>query len=185
LITVYGLTDELLRLYSRGQMSIIPDPFTAAPSGGGGTGGGGGTVDVGDGNGGNDYAVVTNAESFPLYRCQAVYAASAGIVRLGIANLLDAKNIIGLVADDVIAAGASGKVITGGVLTASTTQWNVVTSMLVGLVTNSRYYLGLAPGRISPAALDASGSESRWSVQLGYAISPTELKVEVQPSIRL
>lgn len=132
---------------------------------------------------GGDRIDQTNDEATAIVIGMPVYSDANDGVKKAQANANLASRVLGLVAATSIAAAASGSIITDGVLTATTAQWDAVTGGSGGLSFGSYYFLDPAtPGNLSAAAPTTVG---QYVVQVGYAISTTELKVNIQQSILL
>jgi hypothetical protein len=99
------------------------------------------------------------------------------------ANALGTIQVVGLVRDVSIAAAASGLVQTGGVLAATTGQWDAVAGTTGGLTPGSVYYLDAATaGKITATAPTTGG---QFVVKIGTALSATELMIELEAPIKL
>ena len=127
---------------------------------------------------------LTNDEaSIALVIGTPVYIDAANGCKRAQANASGTANVVGLVADASITASSSGAVITSGVLVATTAQWNAVAGTTGGLVAGTVYYLSDAtPGQLTATAPTTGGS---YVAPIGTAISSTELKLEVEPTILL
>lgn len=116
---------------------------------------------------------MTNGQGSTINKCQAVYASSAGTIQLARANALSTCTFIGLVFDTTIGAGAAGNVITNGVQTGSTAQWDALTGQTGGLTTNATYYLSTA----TAGAITSTAPTSGFLVPVGVALSTTQLEL--------
>jgi hypothetical protein len=112
-----------------------------------------------------------------------VYIDAAGGFKKAQANATSTADAIGLVAQTPnIANGASGAVCVQDILTLTTAQWDAVTGQTGGL-TVGKYYLDPATaGKMTPTAPTTVG---QLVVELGRAMSTTDLKVEIQASVLL
>ena len=99
------------------------------------------------------------------------------------ANAAATTFVTGLVQATSVANHASGAVQTNGVLTATAVQWNAITGGSGGLTTGSVYFLSpTMAGQITTTAPTTSG---QYVVQVGIALSTTELDVQIGPPILL
>ncbi len=125
----------------------------------------------------------TNDEASPIVIGQPVYNDADDGVKLAKANAAGTINIIGLVRSASIAASTSGSIQTSGVLSATTGQWDAISGTTGGLVFGTRYYVSAASaGEITDVAPSSVG---QFVAQVGIAISTTELKIDIQPTILL
>lgn len=114
---------------------------------------------------------------------QPVYASGASQVDLALADASLTKDVIGLVYDTSILTTATGNIITDGVMTATTGQWDVVTGDTGGLVFNSIYYLDpTTPGMLTVTAPTADGD---YVAPIGIAISTTKMRIEIKTTVLL
>ena len=125
----------------------------------------------------------TNANAGTITIGQPVYCSAAGSVDLAKADAAGTTKVLGLVRDTSILTSASGEIYTDGILTATTGQWDAVAGTTGGLTFNTYYYLSEATaGHITATAPSTTG---KYVVRVGYALSTTELKIEIQPEILL
>jgi hypothetical protein len=111
---------------------------------------------------------------------QAVYVDGAGSVDLAQADAETTSNAIGLVQDASVASGASGMVITDGVLVSA--DWTTVTGSAT-LTAGGKYFLSDATaGQITLTPPTLAGS---YVVRVGTAISATELEISISRGIKL
>lgn len=105
-----------------------------------------------------------------------VYVFAAGQVKLARANSKTTSHVLGLGYDASTAAGASGNIATGGILTATTTQWDaVVTGGSGGLSAGTLYYLDPATaGKLTPTCPTTVG---QCVVPVIRALSTTEAEI--------
>jgi len=127
---------------------------------------------------------LTNDEASAVVIGAPVYSDANSGFKKAQANAAGTQGVIGLVAQAPnIAAGASGAVCLDGILSATTAQWDAVTGDTGGLVFNAKYYLDPATaGKLTQTAPTTTGQYVR---EVGRALSTTELKVDIQPSILL
>lgn len=113
----------------------------------------------------------------------AVYMFGNDSFKLARANASGTAGVIGLVNDVSIAAAGSGLIAVAGVLVATTGQWDAVAGTTGGLVFGTLYYLDpTTVGKITGTAPTAVG---QLVVQVGRALSTTEMEILVQPPILL
>ena len=126
---------------------------------------------------------ITGVEDMPLKKGQVVYSSSPGKMRKAQANSKATSDITGLVLDTEISANGSGVVQTDGVMTATAEQWSQVTNYVNGLYMGKPLYLSpTARGELTGIAPTTPGE---LLVQVGRAISYTELKIEIKSPILL
>lgn len=99
------------------------------------------------------------------------------------ANALATARVAGLVADESIADGEQGAVITDGRLSATTTQWDAVTGQTGGLTPGAKYYLSAATaGGLTTTPPNADGQVI---APVGVAKSATEMSITIERVIVL
>lgn len=126
-------------------------------------------------------STLTNNQGATIVIGRAVYSDGSGTVRLANSAAVGTRKPTGLVADASIGSAASGTIVTAGVLTATTTQWDVVTGQTGGLTTDSYYYLsGTTDG-----ALTTTAPTTGWMVRVGKALSTTKMRLQMDSPIRL
>lgn len=127
---------------------------------------------------------LTNDESsVALVIGMPVYIDAANGCKRAEANAAATATVIGLVKDASITAAQPGNINTSGILMATTTQWDAVAGTTGGLVPGTVYYLSDAvAGKLTATAPTTVGS---LVIPIGVAISTTELKIEIKPSILL
>jgi hypothetical protein len=115
--------------------------------------------------------------------CAPVYVKSNGHIDKAKADAVGTTEVLGLVSDVSIPTTESGNVRFGGVLTATTTQWDAVAGTTGGLSAGSIYFLSeTTAGEITATPPDGSGE---YLERLGKALSTTELQLNIMPPIRL
>ena len=128
--------------------------------------------------------VQTNGESSASLVIGApVYSSAADTVKRAEANASGTSTVIGLWFDTTTAHGATGNVLIGGILTATTTQWDAVAGTTGGLAFGATYYLD--PANVGQLTATAPSTVGQFVVSLGVAMSTTELKLNIQPPIGL
>jgi hypothetical protein len=124
---------------------------------------------------------LTNGEASSIAIGQAVYVSGAATVRKANANAAGTKDVLGIVGDTTIASSGVGSIITEGVVSATTTQWDAVTGQTGGLTTGAVYYLdNTTAGKIT-TTVPSTGYVCR----VGIAVSTTLLKLQVAAPIQL
>ncbi|MHC4121381.1 MAG: hypothetical protein ACYSWO_28240 [Planctomycetota bacterium] len=114
---------------------------------------------------------------------QPVYVKSDGDVDLAKADAAATTKVAGIVADTSIAAAATGVIAVGGMLTATTTQWDAVTGDTGGLTPGATYYLD--PDTAGKLTDTAPTTELDYVARVGYAESTTRLVIDIEPTILL
>ncbi len=113
---------------------------------------------------------------------QAVYPSTNDTVNKAKADSGSTAKVVGLCTADISNA-AVGPVQDSGILTLTTTQWDAIAGTTGGLAAGTYYYLSAATaGSITATAPSTVG---QYVVQIGLAISTTELKIDIQQSILL
>ena len=143
-------------------------------------GGGSGTPD------GNYYRTLTNTDGTQLLRGMAVYSPSPGACGAALGDINRRKPIGFYTGLTPLDSGNSGPVLVNGGLDMSTADWELVTGMVGGLLRGQRYYLDFdSPGQIRAQVDVSSRVTPSWLVPIGYAVSATEMRLEIGPSIRV
>ena len=126
---------------------------------------------------------LTNDQGSTIVIGSPVYTKASNTIALAKADAISTTEVIGLVADINIANGASGNIIMDGIFTATTAQWDVITSGAGGLIPGSRYYLSEAnAGKLTTMAPTIVGDFVK---AVGYALNTTQLKISIEPHIKL
>ena len=114
---------------------------------------------------------------------QPVYSKSATEVDLAQADASGTKDVIGLVYDTTVATTDPANIITDGVMTATTGQWDVVTGDTGGLTFNTIYYLDPnTPGMLTSTAPTVDGD---FVAPVGIALSTTQLEIRIKTTVKL
>ncbi len=121
---------------------------------------------------GGEGEIYTNDEAGPIVIGAPVYLDAADGVKKAKANALATSKVIGLVKDVSIATTVQGTILTDGVLTATTTQWDAICGTTGGLTFNTLYYLDPATGGTLTATPPATIGQYVRPVVIG--ISATE-----------
>lgn len=125
----------------------------------------------------------TNGNAGAIVIGTAVYSSANDTVDKARADAVGTVDTIGLVSDVSISAAAVGGVQTNGILAATTGQWDAVAGTTGGLTKNVKYYLSSATaGLISSTPPSSAG---QFVVEVGIAISTTEMKIDIQRRIKL
>jgi len=116
--------------------------------------------------------------------CSVVYPkTTSGHFDLARADAAGTASVFGLVFDTSIASAGTGIVQVAGRFEATTGQWDVVTGQSGGLTSGSVYYLDPATaGKLTTTKPTTPG---QFVVQVGIALSTTELAILLQPPIAL
>jgi len=133
--------------------------------------------------GGGDVVSQTNDEAGAIVICTPVYNDAADGVKKAKADASGTKDVMGLVQQASITNGVAGMVLVNGVLTATTVQWDAVFGTTGGLTFKTRYYLSAATAGIATAT--APTTTGQYVVELGIALSTTELMVDIKSPILL
>ena len=140
------------------------------------------TLDVPGINAG-DVIQQTNDEAGAIVIGAPVYNDANDGVKKAKADASGTKDVIGLVRDTSITNGVAGGIQVNGVLTATTGQWDAVFGTTGGLTKGTRYYLSAATAGLGTAT--APSTVGQYVVELGVAISTTELKIDIKSPILL
>jgi len=131
----------------------------------------------------NDIPQLINGNAGSIVIGTPVYASANNTVDKARANAVGTTNVVGLVYDASISAAASGGVLMDGILSATTDQWDAVAGTTGGLTRDVIYYLSAATAGLLTSTAPSNVGE--FVVSVGIAISTTELKIEIQPRIKL
>lgn len=130
-----------------------------------------------------DLVEMTNGYSGALVIGQAVYIELADTVERAQGDDSTTMEVLGLVKDTTVATGDPTMVQTDGILTATTGQWDAVTGDTGGLTAGAVYYLSAdTPALITSTAPTTVG---QFVVQIGRAISTTEMEISIMDPIKL
>lgn len=131
---------------------------------------------------GGDVIVLTNNNAGTLAPGTPVYSVANDAVDKAKADAVGTTKCIGLVAASITAA-ASGPVMIGGICTLTTGQWDTAFGTSGGLTKDTLYYLSAATAGLGTST--APTTVGQYVVELGIAISTTELKIKVRQFILL
>jgi len=130
-----------------------------------------------------DLIEMNNGNAGTINICQAVYVDGVDSVDLAKADAGATMDVVGFVKDATIAAAADGMIQTDGILSATTGQWDAVTGGSGGLTAGTVYYLDASTaGSITDTASTTVG---QYVVQIGRAISTTEMEISICDPILL
>jgi hypothetical protein len=132
---------------------------------------------------GGDVISLTNDNGGSAVIGTPVYASAADHFNFGEANASGTKDVFGIVQATSIATTTAGFVQLNGVLTATTAQWDTAFGTTGGLTFNTRYYL--SPTTAGKGTSTAPSTVGQWVVQLGIALSTTELLIAISNPILL
>lgn len=128
-----------------------------------------------------EFINLTNDEASAISVGMAVYIDAPDGIKKAKADAGGTADVIGIVMQTSIASGSSGAIQTGGVITATTGQWDAVTGGTGGLVFNDEYWLdNVTAGHITNVA-----PTSGYITKVGRAISTTEMLIDIEDSIQL
>jgi len=111
-----------------------------------------------------------------------VYVDGAGSVDEAQANAIGTSDVLGIAPAGVTAA-ATGQVVTDGVVTLTTVQWDAVAGTTGGLTAGAKYFLDPATaGRLEEGS---SATATEYVVEIGEALSTTEMHVRPRRRVLL
>jgi hypothetical protein len=113
---------------------------------------------------------------------QVVYPTTSGHIGKAKADAAGTAKVLGLTTA-AVTSGASGSVQTNGVVVLTTGEWDAAFGTTGGLTVGTYYYLSAGTAGLGTAT--APSTVSQLIVQLGLAISTTELYLDPQPEILL
>jgi hypothetical protein len=137
------------------------------------------------GNANDTVTNLTNGNGSTVVIGNIVYATgTSGTFNLAEANSSAATaKPIGFVQPTSITASSTGNIVTGGVMTASTAQWDAVNGSSGGLTVGSVYYL--SPSTAGAITTTAPSTTGQWVVRVGVALSSTQLQINFGPPVQL
>ncbi len=125
----------------------------------------------------------TNNNASPIVIGAPVYVDGAGTVDLAQADASGTVEVLGLVQETSIAAAASGYIITDGVLTATTGQWDAVAGTTGGLAAGAIYYLDPdTAGKLTATAPTTGGD---YVTRICKGLSTTEMEISISQPVLL
>jgi hypothetical protein len=129
--------------------------------------------------GGANYSSITlnNGSGATTVICTPVYSNATGTYAVANAGGSTTKNIVGFLQSTSVTNGTPGTIITNGLMTATTAQWDAINSgESGGLTPGATYFLSAAGGYITTVAPTVVG---QWVVKVGTALSSTQLQVNL------
>lgn len=124
-----------------------------------------------------------NNNASPITVGMCVYADSDGGVDLAQADAAATMRAVGFVRAASIGAAASGEIMTDGILTATTGEWDTLAGTTGGLTHGEPYFLSKdTAGYITETAPTGVGE---YVVEVGQALSTTELEISIRRPILL
>lgn len=132
---------------------------------------------------GTTKTILTNGNASSIVIGSPVYSDADGSVDLAQANATGTVEVIGLVQDVSIIAAASGIIQTGGVIAATTAQWDAITGDAGGLTAGSVYYLDASTaGKLTTTAPTIA---TQHVARVGQALSTTRMRIALEQPILL
>jgi hypothetical protein len=129
--------------------------------------------------------VFTNGESSAALVIGApVYDSAAGSVKRAEANAAATASVTGLWVDASTSASTSGNCAVGGILTATTTQWDAVVTGESGGLTFQSYYF-LDPANVGKLTTTVPSTVGQLLVLVGQAMSATDMRLILAAPIQL
>lgn len=127
------------------------------------------------------YIFKTNSAIDALSKGELVYDVDSTHMNRAISNDATKKVVMAMVNDTTVGPGASGATVISGMVTQLTAEWDTLLGTVGGLVNGATYFLdGSVAGRMTLVP-----PTSGWIVSVGYAVSPTDFFVRIEPSIKL
>jgi len=130
-----------------------------------------------------DVVSMENGNAGTMLIGHAVYVEANDTVELAQADAAATVEVLGLVQPATITAAASGYIITDGVLTATTDQWDVITGDVGGLTAGTVYYLD--PDTAGLLTTTAPTTVGDYVVRVGKALSTLDLEISISQPILL
>jgi hypothetical protein len=131
---------------------------------------------------GGDVLIMTNDEAGALIPGNVVYNDAVDGVKKAKADAAGTSKVIGI-SVDAPAAAAAGRVMVSGILALTTAQWDAAFGTTGGLVFGTIYYL--SPTTSGLGTVTGPSTVGQSVVELGIAISTTELMVRIRQAILL
>jgi hypothetical protein len=122
---------------------------------------------------------LTNNQGSTIVIGRLVYSDTSGTVKLAQSNAAGTRKITGIVTDTSVVNGAAANIATGGIVNATTTQWDVITGQTGGLTTDAHYYLSGSTAGAMTTTAPATG----YVVRVGKALSTTKFMLYSNPQI--
>lgn len=126
---------------------------------------------------------LTNNEAVNVPMCTPVYSDGNGTFKMAVADGSAKAVVVALVVDVVIKPGALGNVLSSGIVTATTQQWDAVCGTSGGLPASTRFFLSATtPGMLTSVAPGTPGQDD---VVVIDTLSTTQGKISLQTRIGL
>ena len=127
---------------------------------------------------------LTNTSGGTMTIGQPVYVETNGNVDLADASTSPHCKVIGLVASTTISDTTAGNIAVAGILTATAGQWDtaVAESIPTGLTGGTTYYLSESTGLLTSTAPTTTGA---YVAPVGIALSATQMKIHIEPTVKL
>ncbi len=142
---------------------------------------------VGTGTGpGSTFKAFRNISGVPMPRGTPIFSFTPGDADMAMGNFVG-RQVIGLNATSgPLGENVIGDFMIDGSLICTGPEWQVLTDMPGGLVRGHKYFLDLViPGKLKLQVDTGNAPRGSYLVCVGYAVTATELKLEIQPPIRL
>ena len=133
--------------------------------------------------GGRDTIELANNNPDALVIGNAVYLKTTGEMAKAQANMANAIEFLGLVADVIIPVATSGNIQVDGFLETTTERWDAVTGDSGGLITGSIYFLD--PNTAGKITRTAPTTANQYIIRIGRAISATTIRIQTTIPILL
>ncbi len=124
----------------------------------------------------------TNNSGGAMVIGNAVYINGANAL-LARANAQSTIRVAGLVINTSVADGNPADILTDGILTATTGQWDAITGQVGGLTVGADYFLSAATAGL--LTITAPTTAGEFVLRVGHALSATEFEIEIQQPIKL
>lgn len=143
-------------------------------------------TEIAGSNGTSTYDSFTNADVVSFTFGTPVYSVGSTNVKLATPTFIG-KTVIALYADNHITdPGGSANFVIDGPLIGTLLQWQGITGSANGLVPGARYYLDVFnPGMITTYVNPIGAPPGSYIVQIGRAVSTTEMVFQIQAPIRI
>ncbi len=132
------------------------------------------------GGGATSTVNMTNVDSGSVIKATPVYTFSNSTFKKAQANTQTTIRLVGLTVA-TITQDAEGSIQTDGVFTASTGEWDTVTGDSGGLTPDATYYLS----ETITGKLKVTVPTSGYVVPVGFAVSTTQLKLNLNTTVQL
>lgn len=119
---------------------------------------------------------MTNGNAGNVVIGRVVYTSGANTFNLANANNYSTSLAVGIVTNTTVASAAAANIAVSGVVTATTTQWDVVTGQSGGLTTGAKYYIS----NTTAGALTTTAPTTGVLAPIGIALSSTKLALNIE-----